>query len=342
MSKNAADMNADEFKKELDRVAPKLSNVTVSEHGLERGLSAPEAQRLLEASLTMLRHADLKEWQAYLLRAGAIWNIKTHKLHAAAGAPDLDTFANSLHVGERERQNYARIGQRMFEMSIAHAKERGEEIDPTSFAFNQKRIIEVFEGYFTNGHVVTVGLLSKASVSLEEFRGYLAGTFQGEGRIFRLLEANNVPSKKLEDVAHDRVTTTRDFHGHMRKIAKEKGLKWNKEKFCFENIDGAALRDDQRVELTTRESGLDVWRQSFKEIRLTKKRLASIATNLGESYALYDRVPDTNFHTIVTEIARSMRNEIESFEEMLECLLAKDFPRMEELAKVRADEEVNA
>ena len=94
------------------------------------------------------------------------------------------------------------------------------------------------------------------------------------------------------------------------------------------------------MELTTRESGLEVWNQTFKEIRQTKQRIASHARTMGESYALYDRVPDTNFHTIVTGIARSIKNEIESYEEMLECLLAKDFARMEELAKVRADKEV--
>jgi hypothetical protein len=315
-----------------------LSVVTVSERGIE--LAAPERKRLFDASLSLLHHANLKDWQSIALRAGAFWNIKTHKLHLEENA-EFGYFAESLGYDVRQARRYARIGQRMFELSLELAKERGETIDAMSFTFTQKQIAEVFEGFFTNGHVVTVERLAKASSNLEEFKAYLSGQHDDEGSALKLLtESNVVSEKRLEDPARDRITTTRDFHAHMREIAKEKGLRWNKEKFRFENVDGTLLRDDQRVELATSESGLEVWNQTFKEIRQTKKRLSSIAQNFGDSYLLYDRVPDTNFHTIVTEIARSIKNEIESYEEMLECLLAKDFARMKELSNVRADAEL--
>jgi hypothetical protein len=323
-------------------MSKELSKVTISERGIEP--SAPERKRLFDASLNLLHHANLKDWQSIALRSGAFWNIKTHKLHFEENA-EFDYFVESLGYEVRQAQRYTRIGQRMYEMSLEAAKERGEGLEEyaMSFAFTQKQIAEVFEGFFTNGHVVTVHGLAKASTNLEQFKAYLNGELDGDDHAMKLLQESNIVSeKRIEDVAHGRISTTKDFHSHMREIAKEKGLKWNKEKFCFENVDGSALRDDQRVELTTSASGLYVWQQSFKELRQSKKRIATIASNFGESYALYDRVPDTNFHTIVTEIANSMRNEIESYEEMLECLLAKDFGRMQELAKVRADEEVNA
>ena len=322
-------------------MSKELSNIEIGSDGFE--LSAPLRQRLYDEALKMLHHGNLREWQGLLLRAAALWNIKARKLHIAEGFEAFEDFCLALGYSPRHRIRYEKIGQRMFESAFAASQGSDEPIDPMTFVFTQKLIAEQFEGFFTNGRMVTMRGLAQASANLESFTAYLRGEEVKEDHAIKCLEESNIVSeKRLEDATHERINTTRDFHGHMREIAKEKGLKWNKEKFCFENVDGSPLREDQRVELTTSASGLYVWQQSFKELRQSKKRLATIATNFGESYALYDRVPDTNFHTIVTEIANSMRNEIESYEEMLECLLAKDFGRMEELAKVRADEEVNA
>ena len=317
-----------------------LSTIEIGAEGIE--LSVPTRARLLEESHKLLHHSHLREWQGLMMRAAAFWNIKTKRLFLAGDCQSFEEYTSALGYTNRQRQHYERIGQRMFESAFAAAQERDEPIDPMTFVFTQKLIAEQFEGFFTNGHIVTMRGLAQASANLQSFTAYLRGEEVKEDHAIKCLEESNIVSeKRLEDTTRERISTTKDFHSHMREIAKEKGLKWNKEKFCFENIDGSPLREDQRVELTTRESGLYVWQQSFKELRQSKKRLATIASNFGESYALYDRVPDTNFHTIVTEIAQSMRNEIESYEEMLECLLAKDFTRMEELAKVRADEEVN-
>jgi hypothetical protein len=317
-----------------------LSTTVVSQEGLQ--ISIPEQKRKLDNALTLIHHGNLKDWQSVALKSAGFWEIRTHKLHDAENCT-FENFCLALGFEARQGRKYAQIGQMLFLMSVEHAKELGEEINPLTFQFTQKRIVDVLEGFFTNGHVVTIERLAKASSNLEQFKAYLSGQHDDDANAMKLLQESNIVSeKKLEDVTHDRISTTRDFHGHMREIAKEKGLKWNKEKFCFENVDGSPLREDQRVELTTSASGLYVWQQSFKELRQSKKRLATLASNFGESYALYDRVPDTNFHTIVTEIANSMRNEIESYEEMLECLLAKDFVRMGEIATVRADEEVNA
>ncbi|HEY3874754.1 MAG TPA: hypothetical protein VGM92_04720, partial [Candidatus Kapabacteria bacterium] len=261
-----------------------LSRIEIGPEGIE--LPESTRARLLDESHKLLHHSHLREWQSLLMRAAAFWNIKTRRLFlAVSGIDSFEKYTASLGYTNRQRQNYERIGQRMFESAFASAQESGNPIDPMSFVFTQKLISEQFEGLFTNGHVITMRGLAQASINLQSFTAYLRGEEVKEDHAIKCLEESNiVAEKRLEEAAHDRVNSTRDFHGHMREIAKEKGLKWNKEKFCFENIDGSALREDQRVELTTRESGLEVWNQTFKEIRQTKKRIASIASNYGELY----------------------------------------------------------
>ena len=274
------------------------------------------------------------------MRAAALWNIKTKNL-AKARSKSYDEYCEEIGIAERQRKRYVSIGSRMFEFVQEAFKNKHEAVpDAATYFFTQKDISEAFEGYFSNGHAISMRSLANASKNLELFQACLNGEAD-EAHAYKLLEESNIAAPKhLADAAHGRVTTTRDFHAHMREIAKEKGFRWNKEKMSFENIDGSALREDQRVELTTRESGLEIWNLTFKEIRATKKRISSIAQSYGEFYTLYDRVPDTNFHTIVTEIARSIQNEIDSYSEVLDCLLSKDFKRLEELATVRADVEL--
>ena len=315
-----------------------LSKFAVGSEGIE--LTHAARERYMEDAERLLHHSLLREHQVHLMRAAALWNIKTKNL-AKARAKSYEEYCEEINIGERQRRRYVTIGDRMFEFVQEAAKKKHAAVPTAStYFFTMKDISEAFEGYFSNGHAISMRSLANASKNLELFQACLRGEVSDIDTMNALADANVPAERTLEDVAHDRVSSARDFHQHMRELAKEKGFRWNKEKFCFENLDGSPLREDQRVELTTRESGLEVWHATFKEVRQAKKRIAAIATTLGESYALYDRVPDTNFHTIVTDIARSIRNEIDSYEEMLECLLAKDFDRMKELAKVRADVEL--
>ncbi len=316
-----------------------LSKFAIGSEGIE--LSDAACEKFMVDAERLLHHSNLKEHQVHLMRAAALWNIKTKNL-AKARSKSYDEYCDAIGIGDRQRRRYVAIGSMMFDYLRQAAKNNHEPLpEAATYFFTQKDIADAFEGYFTNGHVITLTSLANASRNLELFQACLRGEAD-EREAYRLLEESNVVAERpaLEDTAHNRLSTMRDFHAHMREIAKEKGFRWNKEKMCFENVDGSPLREDQRVELTTRESGLEIWNQTFKEIRQTKKRVAAIAKNYGEFYTLYDRVPDTNFHTIVTDIARSIRNEIDSYEEMLDCLLSKDFERLEELAKVRADVEL--
>jgi hypothetical protein len=304
-------------------------------------LSPSTRQRLLQDNLRLLQHANIKHWQAIFETAGAIWNIATHKLHVAEEEKGFEELMNSLGFKPRSVRRYKKIGQAMFEHACQLAGM--ENVNPLTFTFTQKGIAQAYEGYFTNGHAVTVHGLEERSKNLDQFLDYLRNPNEDKGKApLHLLEAHNVVSEKHLE-SKDRKATLKsnvlqEMHERMEHEADALDLKWDRKKRTFVNKDGSPLADDQLVEFETPATAVAVWKSFDRDVLSLQKKISESVKQHGQSFVLYAQIPHTKFRNEIDDRVRDLHKKIDVLKHMADALLGLDLNEVHNLAKLGLDD----
>jgi len=291
-------------------------------------LSDGKTKQYYDDAVSLLSEAQVDKEIAYVKEACALYNVKTLKLHDAAGIT-WEEFCKELDYSERSVQNYLMIG-RAFKGLINDTSG-----DP-QFRFKKAHIVGIANILKASNQNRSLREISKHARSTEKLKDYLDGKIQVTSVKGLLSQPDpEDDTRKEEELEKERLS--REYKdgrsATMRALAEEKGYVWDEKTNTLRTRDGKPLSKAQRAELLTAADFLRPFEAITKKLSHALAEVYTVAKEEGEQYALFLPRANEKDRQLAKSLARTVQKQSKTLQDIANALLAGDMDAIEEAYK---------